>query len=403
MQLIPKQPPTGWGRILLLAVAIASPRIWAAEPSAERVESKASPRARPRPELAPSPMSLVVGLYGGAFLPSGEHELYDSTQSFQAPFNEVGPKVGLRAGFFPFSFLGVEAEGGYGAQRNQVGAHTDIYDMKGHVVAQVPWMISPFVLGGGGFLGARSRRGGDVDGALHWGGGVKVFATPWLDFRLDGRHVISGAEGPNSGNTDHFEVTAGLDVLVFRKEPDRPKQVVVVARPEPPVAVATPPEPVRPAPEPTPEPASPEPVVEPVVLERTLYVEAFSPVQFKFDSASIPQGFLPILQEVIQIMVERPELDVVIVGHADATGSERYNQRLSERRAEAVAVFFVKRGVERPRIRVRGEGERIPIASNATRAGRARNRRTELTVVERREGAEKALEAEASSPAVSSP
>ena len=76
------------------------------------------------------------------------------------------------------------------------------------------------------------------------------------------------------------------------------------------------------------------------------------------------------------------QLDVVIaVGHTDSVGSEDYNNRLSLARAESVKDYLVSRGVDIKRVRAVGRGESQPIADNATRAGRALNRRVDIEVV----------------------
>lgn len=344
------------------------------EADAFRIEERASLPP------APQPMTLVLGVLGGAFLPSSEHELYDSTQSFHAPFNEVAAKLGLRLGFFPFEFFGIEGEAGYAPTRNARSEDNHIFDVRGHAVIQYPWRVTPFLLAGGGLIGVEGIRGGDVDEALHWGGGLKFFLNSRVNVRLDGRHVVSSRLGRNTGNSDHFEVTAGVGVVLFREEE---VPVYVAEAPPPSDGLDPPPRPAAAAPDPVPVP---KPVEAPVVVvERTLYVESMDPVRFRFGSARLPAGFETILREVLNLMAERPELDVVVVGHADATGPAEYNLLLSERRAQSVAVFLVKRGIERPRIRVRGEGERVPVASNDTAKGRAKNRRTEITVIERRD------------------
>lgn len=71
---------------------------------------------------------------------------------------------------------------------------------------------------------------------------------------------------------------------------------------------------------------------------------------------------------------------VVIVGHTDSRGSDAYNQRLSEQRANAVADYFLRQGIHPSRLQqIEGRGESQPIADNATEAGRAQNRRVEIT------------------------
>ena len=71
---------------------------------------------------------------------------------------------------------------------------------------------------------------------------------------------------------------------------------------------------------------------------------------------------------------------IVCVGHTDSTGTEAYNQKLSERRANAVKSYLVSQGVDGEKIVTEGKGELQPIADNATREGRAKNRRVEITV-----------------------
>jgi OOP family OmpA-OmpF porin len=80
------------------------------------------------------------------------------------------------------------------------------------------------------------------------------------------------------------------------------------------------------------------------------------------------------------ILLSYPQVKVEIVGHADATGSAEYNQKLSEERAQAIADKFEQLGVESTQMIIRGLGERSPIASNDNMEGRAKNRRVEITI-----------------------
>ncbi|MEO6351806.1 MAG: outer membrane protein OmpA [Oxalobacteraceae bacterium] len=75
-------------------------------------------------------------------------------------------------------------------------------------------------------------------------------------------------------------------------------------------------------------------------------------------------------------------LEVIIaVGHTDSVGSDAYNQKLSIRRAEAVKAYLVSKGIETNRVYTEGKGEKQPVASNKSAAGRAQNRRVEIEVV----------------------
>lgn len=104
-------------------------------------------------------------------------------------------------------------------------------------------------------------------------------------------------------------------------------------------------------------------------------------VTFGFDSASLRPEFHGTLDRVAQTLREYGQTLIEIAGHTDSVGSEQYNQALSERRANAVADYLVARGVSRERLIVVGAGESRPVASNETEAGRAENRRVEITVV----------------------
>lgn len=106
-----------------------------------------------------------------------------------------------------------------------------------------------------------------------------------------------------------------------------------------------------------------------------------SDVTFDFDSARIRTEFYPTLNGIAQTLNNYPQSNIIIIGHTDSTGSDSYNQALSERRAESVAAYLVGRGVLDRRIQVGGAGETQPIASNATPEGRAMNRRVEMQII----------------------
>ena len=109
-----------------------------------------------------------------------------------------------------------------------------------------------------------------------------------------------------------------------------------------------------------------------------LVVTMPSDITFAFDSAEVRYQFEPVIRNLAQTLDRHPSLIIDIVGHADAIGSEDYNQRLSERRAHAVGAALIDFGVAYERIATSGAGEWEPIASNDTEWGRARNRRVEI-------------------------
>jgi len=104
-----------------------------------------------------------------------------------------------------------------------------------------------------------------------------------------------------------------------------------------------------------------------------------SDVTFDVDKSEIQPKFLRVLDDVGRTLNAYPQTTIDIVGHADSSGPDAYNQTLSERRASSVASYLINSDrVLSDRIFVAGQGERQPIASNDTPEGRAQNRRVEI-------------------------
>lgn len=120
-----------------------------------------------------------------------------------------------------------------------------------------------------------------------------------------------------------------------------------------------------------------EPVVAPTTTKVVLNADTF----FDFDKSTIKPEGRQILNQVAE-QVSAIELETLIAtGHTDSTGPDAYNQKLSERRANSVKEYLVSRGVPADRIYTEGKGESEPVATNATREGRAQNRRVEIEIV----------------------
>ncbi len=106
-----------------------------------------------------------------------------------------------------------------------------------------------------------------------------------------------------------------------------------------------------------------------------------SGINFAYNSANVQPQFRATLDKVAGVLADYRETYVDVYGHTDSTGSDTYNQDLSERRARSVADYLSSHGVQDARIASRGFGETQPIASNETEAGRAENRRVEIKIV----------------------
>lgn len=99
-----------------------------------------------------------------------------------------------------------------------------------------------------------------------------------------------------------------------------------------------------------------------------------------FDTAKwdIQQRGYPILDEAIVVLKNNPQMKIEIQGHTDSVASKPYNQKLSEKRANAVKAYFVSKGISADRLSTKGFGLIKPAADNSTVDGRAKNRRVEL-------------------------
>jgi len=104
-------------------------------------------------------------------------------------------------------------------------------------------------------------------------------------------------------------------------------------------------------------------------------------VTFASGSADLAPDFYPVLDTIASTLGEYRQTMVEVAGHTDDVGDDQSNQVLSEHRAAAVASYLESRGVMEERIMIVGAGETRPIASNDTEAGRAENRRVEITIV----------------------
>jgi outer membrane protein OmpA-like peptidoglycan-associated protein len=106
-----------------------------------------------------------------------------------------------------------------------------------------------------------------------------------------------------------------------------------------------------------------------------------SSITFALNSADLNAQFYSALDGVGLVLKEYEKTVVEVAGHTDSSGSDQYNLSLSERRAQSVAGYLSSHGVKGQRLIPIGAGEGHPVASNDTEAGRAQNRRVELTIV----------------------
>ena len=106
-----------------------------------------------------------------------------------------------------------------------------------------------------------------------------------------------------------------------------------------------------------------------------------SGITFAYNSSAVQPQFQRTLDQVADTLSQYNQTYIDVYGHTDSTGSDAYNQTLSEQRAGSVANYLESRGVQSARVGIRGYGETQPIASNETAAGQAANRRVEVKIV----------------------
>ncbi|WP_081679184.1 OmpA family protein [Methylobacter luteus] len=104
-------------------------------------------------------------------------------------------------------------------------------------------------------------------------------------------------------------------------------------------------------------------------------------VLFQTGRADLKPGALQNLYRLASFLKENPKRNIMVEGHTDSVGSSQSNQLLSERRAHSVANFLISNGVDSSRVTDVGYGEEYPVDTNSTAAGRANNRRVEVTIL----------------------
>lgn len=103
-------------------------------------------------------------------------------------------------------------------------------------------------------------------------------------------------------------------------------------------------------------------------------------VNFDFNSAALTTVSKSNLDKLAGVLVQYPDTNINVYGHTDSKGTDEYNLTLSQRRANSVIDYLVSKGIARTRLNAMGMGEKDPIATNETEAGRAQNRRVEFAI-----------------------
>ena len=225
--------------------------------------------------------------------------------------------------------------------------------------------FTPYAVVGVG--GVQTRAPGISE--TNWAANAGVGAMKWIKdiaVRGDVRYrYINEVGGVNPGD---WVATVGLMI------PLGSKPVPPAPAPEPqPVAQPAP----EPMPAPAPAPVEQAPVERPapqtkIILEGT---------NFDFDKATLRPAGKAKLDENVKVLTTYPDINVEIAGYTDSIGTAKYNMGLSKRRAATVKKYLESKGIADSRMTSKGFGETHPIASNKTAAGRAKNRRVEILIL----------------------
>lgn len=395
---------------------------------------QAEPPAEPAPRRtkwlhrwAPSDNYAEIGVFGGLLLLGREHELFDSRSDRPdfgwLPLRRPNLDVGVRAGYYPLRFFGVEAEGAFVPVRIDDRGSGLAYALRGHAIGQLGLhRVMPFVLVGGGMIGVRSAGsllGRDIDPALDFGGGVKVHFDRVV-LRLDVRDVITHQRGVDAAFRSHnLELLLGVGLVLGRKR-------------EPTQTAATP-EPWQPEPGPdligdtdgdgiyddrdacldvpgvAPDGCPPPDTDGDGLLdaddacidqpetrngfedgdgcpdalpdELAKFDGHIEGITFETGKATIQRSSLPVLDEAVRVLSAYPSVRIEIAGHTDDVGEPERNLELSRARANSVASYLEGMGIAAERMTTVGHGHTQPIAGNETKQGRAQNRRIEFRIL----------------------
>ncbi len=239
--------------------------------------------------------------------------------------------------------------------------------------------------------GSNLQNAFDVVLAYQGGAGLRFDLTKHLTASLDYRYLRSERgkfnlleNNPDSHVETRYQSQAALLSIRYHfgeehepaVAPVEPVQIVEVIQP--------------PAPPPPVAPPPPPPCEAPLVGQAMNLqgckigdVIVLRGVKFMFDKSVLTLNAKALLDGVAEALTRRPDIKVAILGHTDSKGSDSYNQRLSEQRAQSARQYLIERGIEAGRMLAVGLGETQPIADNTSDEGREENRRVELKVTER--------------------
>jgi len=336
--------------------------------------------------LGASEYNYEVSAMGGGVSSNNAQELQDhSVYGAEMQFNDFGTVLKPELSVL---YSNADYNGGRGDTNIFRTALNGVYEFEKSNA------ITPFVKLGAGYE-TMSNHQYDNHNSLFGdvGAGVKIALLDQLSLKLEAIDMLKF----NDFNWDNnLLFMAGLNFAFGEKaQPAAPVPAPVVVAPE------------APKPEPKPEPVAavvavaPAPVIAaPIDSDKDgvfdpqdkcpntptgfkvdkdgCPVKATLHLHFVSDSSKVDSTGRSEINGYSQFLKENPAYKVTVIGYTDSTASEEHNQKLSQRRAEAVKKILIEQGVAADRLSSMGEGEKSPIATNMTKEGRLENRRIEL-------------------------
>lgn len=336
--------------------------------------------------LAAAPLAAQrhTGFEIGAF---GQFTRYHEVTQLDNGFGTGGRLTG-----YVLKRLALEYEGDLSTTRSDRVGDLQALNHRVDMMLYIPIWRGLTYFGGGGWTGTQyssdttknqyDSGGNAVTGFKYCiGGGWTWRADVNVDFKDPSDQTVAG------DRTRTWNMRFGFGRLIGNGSnspcylppppPPPPRMAPPERQPEPqPVQQPTPapkpePQPVKPEPTPVPTPA-PKPEPPPTKPREILSLRN---AYFAYDKFELTTHGQDTLSVVTQFMQSHPDSKIEVQGHTDSRGTEAYNQKLSERRANAVKQYLVSQGIAESRISVKGLGESQPVADNKTEAGRAKNRR----------------------------
>lgn len=341
--------------------------------------------------------SAYLSVMGTYEFPDQDRQLdngYGGTGLFGFPVNSY---------FVPEIYVsGLRAERKYiGGNGNDnifnAGANFAVYPFSRNSV------VSPFLAVGGGAEWDRSGLiNNKTSGVAHAGGGflIALNSAHTISLRLEGNRyaIFNDRYVPGQNHIWDTRLSAGVQIALGAPPPPPPPPPPMPAAP---VVIVQPPPAPPPPPPPPPPPAAPlDSDGDGVVDSRDMCPNTpagmrvdvngcaikaakivLHDINFELNKATLTPEAKRSLDNVAAGLKGQPTMELLIDGYTDATGSDDHNLKLSKARAMAAKQYLVESGITATRLKAEGYGERNPIASNKTRAGRMENRRVEFKVL----------------------